>query len=83
MGGHMCNAAYEAGTFPPRRTYKEDMTSGKHATILPLTREAAWQRYLELTRDVDAADYAETEAEAWDELQAALERLPARPDDAA
>ena len=59
------------------------MTSGKPATILPLTQEAAWQRYLELTRDVDAADYDQTEAEAWDELQAALERLPARPDDAA
>jgi hypothetical protein len=59
------------------------MTSGKHATILPLTREAAWLRYLELTRDVEAADYAETEAEAWDELQAALARLPARPGDAA
>ena len=59
------------------------MTSGKPATILPLTRAAAWQRYLELTRDADAADYAEREAEAWDELQAALERLPARPDDAA
>ena len=59
------------------------MTSSKPATILPLTPEAAWRRYLELTRDADAADYAETEAEAWDELQAALERLPARPDDAA
>jgi hypothetical protein len=59
------------------------MTFSKPATILPITRAAAWQRYLELTRDVDAADYAETEAEAWDELQAALERLPARPDDAA
>jgi hypothetical protein len=59
------------------------MTSGKHATIRPLNREAAWQRNLELTRDVDAADYAETEADAWAELQAALERLPARPDDAA
>jgi len=83
MDGHMCNAAHRVGTISPRRTFKEHMTSGKHATILPLTREAAWQRYLELTRDVDAADYAETEAEAWDELQAALERLPARPDDAA
>ncbi len=83
MDGHMCNAAHRVGTISPRRTYKEHMTSGKHATILPLTREAAWQRYLELTRDVDAADYAETEAEAWDDLQAALERLPARPDDAA
>ena len=83
MDGHMCNAAHRAGTISPRRTYTEHMTSGKHATILPLTREAAWQRYLELTRDVDAADYAETEAEAWDDLQAALERLPARPDDAA
>ena len=59
------------------------MTSSKPATILPLTREAAWQRYLELTRDADAADYAETEAEAWDELQAALDRFPAQPDDAA
>ena len=59
------------------------MTSSKPAMILPLTREAAWRRYLEVTRDVEAADYAETEAEAWDELQAALERLPARPDDAA
>jgi hypothetical protein len=83
MDGHMCNAAHRVGTISPRRTFKEHMTSGKHATILPLTREAAWQRYLELTRDVDAADYAETEAEAWDDLQAALERLPARPDDAA
>jgi hypothetical protein len=59
------------------------MTSGKPATILTLTQEAAWQRYLELTRDADAEGYAETEAEAWEELQAALERLPARPDDAA
>ena len=59
------------------------MTSSKPAMILPLTREAAWRRYLEVTRDVEAADYAETEAEAWDELQAALERLPAQPDDAA
>jgi hypothetical protein len=59
------------------------MTSSKPATILPLTEDAAWRRYLELTRDVDAADYAATEAEAWEELQAALERLPARPDDAA
>ena len=59
------------------------MTSSKPATILPLTEDAAWRRYLELTRDVDAADYAEREAEAWEELQAALERLPARPDDAA
>ena len=59
------------------------MTSGKPATILPLAQEAAWQRCLELTRDVDAADYAQTEAEAWEELQAALERIPARPDDAA
>ena len=83
MDGHMCNAAHRVGTISPRRTYTKHMTSSKHATILPLTREAAWQRYLELTRDVDAADYAETEAEAWDDLQAALERLPARPDDAA
>jgi hypothetical protein len=83
MDGHMCNAAHRVGTISPRRTYNKHMTSGKHATILPLTREAAWQRYLELTRDVDAADYAETEAEAWDDLQAALERLPARPDNAA
>ena len=59
------------------------MTSGKPATIIPLTKDAAWRRYLELTRDVDAADYAETESEAWEELQAALERIPARPDDAA
>ena len=59
------------------------MTSGKPATILPLTKDAAWQRYLELTRDADAAGYAETEAEAWEELQVALERIPARPDDAA
>ena len=59
------------------------MTSGKPATILPLTQEAAWQRYLELTRDADAEGYAETEAEAWEELQASLERIPAPPDDAA
>jgi hypothetical protein len=67
----------------PGERIKDTMTSGKPATILPLTRDAAWRRYLELTRDADAADYAETEAEAWEELQAALERLPARPDDAA
>jgi len=62
---------------------KRDMISGKPATILPLTQDAAWRRYLELTRDAEADGYAETEAEAWEELQAALERLPARPDDAA
>ena len=59
------------------------MTSTKPVTILALTQEAAWRRYLELTRDADAEDYAETEAEAWEELQAALARVPRRPDDAA
>ena len=59
------------------------MTTAKPATILALTQEAAWRRYLELTRDADAEGYAETEAEAWEELQAALVRLPARPNDAA
>jgi hypothetical protein len=59
------------------------MTSSKPATIVPLTEEAAWRRYLDATRDAEAADYAEREAAAWEDLQAALERLPSRPDDAA
>ena len=50
----------------------------------PLTTEAAWRRYLEQTRDAEGEGYAEAEAEAWEELQAALARVrERRPDDAA
>ncbi|HYX86643.1 MAG TPA: hypothetical protein VE777_16850 [Gaiellales bacterium] len=59
------------------------MPSTKTVAIFPLTAEAAWRRYLEATRDAEGEEYAETEAEAWEELQAALERVPQRPDDAA
>ena len=59
------------------------MSTSHTLAIFPLTEEAAWRRYLEATRDVDADDYGDREAAAWEELQAALERLPRRSGDAA
>ena len=50
---------------------------------LPTAREAAWRRYLEAVRNVPDEEYTETEASAWDELQAALADLPPVPTGAA
>jgi hypothetical protein len=50
---------------------------------LPTARDAAWRHYLEAVRDVHDDEYAETEASAWDELQAALADLPPQPTGAA
>jgi hypothetical protein len=41
-----------------------------------------WLRYLEQTREA-GDDYAEVEQAAWEELQAALARIPSTPEDAA
>jgi hypothetical protein len=50
---------------------------------LPTAREAAWRRYLEAVRNAPDDEYTETEASAWDELQAALSDLPPIPTGAA
>jgi hypothetical protein len=50
---------------------------------LPTAREAAWRRYLEAVRNAPDDEYNETEASAWDELQAALSDLPPVPTGAA
>jgi hypothetical protein len=44
-------------------------------TQFPLSAEVVWLRYLEMTRDLTGEDYAEAEAEAWEELQIALSHL--------
>jgi hypothetical protein len=51
-------------------------------TQFPLSQRVVWLRYLEQTREA-GDDYAEVEATAWDELQAALARIPGKPEDAA
>jgi hypothetical protein len=50
---------------------------------LPITREAAWQHYLDTVRGASGDEYAEIEQTAWAELQAALDRIPAHPAGAA
>ena len=50
---------------------------------LPTAREAAWRRYLEAVRNAPEDEYAESEATAWEELQAALTDLPPVPSGAA
>ena len=52
-------------------------------TLFPLSAGVAWTRYLEATRDLDGEDYERAEASAWEQLQLALSRLPARPTEAA
>jgi hypothetical protein len=49
----------------------------------PVTREAAWRRYLETVRSAGDEDYCDVEQAAWSELQAALTRIPAHPAGAA
>jgi hypothetical protein len=51
-------------------------------TQFPLSQRVVWLRYLERTRDA-GDDYAEVEQAAWEELQAALARIPRSPEDAA
>jgi hypothetical protein len=51
-------------------------------TQFPLSQRVVWLRYLERTREA-GDDYADIEQAAWEELQAALGRIPPRPEDAA
>ena len=51
-------------------------------TQFPLSQRVVWLRYLERTREA-GDDYAEVEQTAWEELQAALARIPRSPEDAA
>ena len=48
-------------------------------TQFPLSQRVVWLRYLERTRDA-GDDYAEVEQAAWEELQAALARIPRSPE---
>ena len=50
-------------------------------TQFPLSQRVVWLRYLERTRDA-GDEYAEVEQAAWEELQAALGRIPRRAEDA-
>ncbi len=61
------------------------MTKDPHAMLhyFPITREAAWRRYLEAVRSASPDAYAEEEQAAWDELQATLARVPGQPAGAA
>ena len=47
--------------------------------FFPVTREAAWQRYLEVVRSAGDDEYVDVEAAAWAELQDALARAQTRP----
>jgi hypothetical protein len=47
-------------------------------TQFPLSQRVVWLRYLEQTREAGDS-YAEVEEAAWDELQAALARIPSKP----
>jgi hypothetical protein len=61
------------------------MTRNHHAMLryFPITRDAAWRRYLETVRTAPPEGYAEAEEAAWAELQDALERVEERPAGAA
>jgi len=61
------------------------MTRDPHAMLhyFPVTREAAWRRYLGVVRSSAPDEYAEAEEAAWAELQAALARAEDRPAGAA
>jgi hypothetical protein len=52
-------------------------------SYFPVTREAAWRRYLEVVRSATPDGYTEAEEAAWEELQASLSRAPRRPAGAA
>jgi hypothetical protein len=51
-------------------------------TQFPLSQRVVWLRYLERTREA-GDDYADVEPAAWEELQAALARIPGAPDERA
>jgi hypothetical protein len=61
------------------------MTLDHHAMLhyFPITREAAWRRYLETVRSATAETYAETEETAWAELVVTLSQLQDQPAGAA
>ena len=61
------------------------MTRDHHAMLhyFPITREAAWRRYLETVRSASPETYAETEETAWAELQVTLARVEELPAGAA
>jgi hypothetical protein len=61
------------------------MTRNHQAMLhyFPITRDAAWRRYLEVVRSAPPEGYAEAEEEAWAELQAALARVEEHPAGAA
>jgi len=40
----------------------------------PVTREVAWQRYLDTIQHADAEEYASVEEAAWEQLQEMLAR---------
>lgn len=48
-------------------------------TQFPLSQRVVWLRYLEQTREA-GDNYAEVEQAAWEELQAALTRIPRSPE---
>ena len=48
------------------------ITAPQHDQVLEEHTREAWQRYAERLRDLAGAAYIQTEAEAWDELQADL-----------
>jgi hypothetical protein len=52
-------------------------------TLFPLSAEVAWRRYLEATQGREGPEYEGAEADAWEQLQIALTRLPVQPSDAA
>jgi hypothetical protein len=61
------------------------MTRDHHAMLhyFPITREAAWRRYLETVRSATDETYGEAEETAWAELQVTLSRLQEQPAGAA
>lgn len=61
------------------------MTRDHHAMLhyFPISREAAWRRYLETVRAAGPEMYAETEETAWAELQLTLSRVADAPAGAA
>jgi hypothetical protein len=47
--------------------------------FLPLSEESAWKAYLEVTKTLKGAGYAQVEQVAWEQLQAALAELADDP----
>ncbi len=44
-------------------------------TLIPLSADVVWTRYLEATRHLTGEEYALAETEAWEQLQTALANL--------